>query len=117
MSDLLNQSADFDDEDQPTNAPHTDEFAVLDRPENVRNSLAIRIYKGSYRNASVKDTTFEIGDIKMPFDSYKGFLRVQVKCHWYGWQPEFSNIHVKLVGDWELIPNYTGKVMRNFREA
>ena len=117
MSDLLNQSADFDDEDQPTNAPHTDHFAVLDRPENVRNSLAIRIYKGSYRNAPVKDTIFEIGDIKMPFDAHKGVLRVQVKCHWYDWKPMHSNIHVKLDGDWELIQNYSGEVLRNFRGA
>ncbi len=117
MSNLLNQSSSFDDEDQPSNAPHTDESAVLDSPATVNNVLAIRIYKGSYRNASINDKIFEIGDIKMPFDCHNGVLRVQVKCRWYGWKPDHSNIHIKLDGDWELIPTHNGEVARNFVKA
>jgi len=117
VSNLLNQSSSFDDEDQPSNAPHTDESAVLDSPATVSNVLAIRIYKGSYRNASINDKIFEIGDIKMPFDCHNGVLRVQVKCRWYGWKPDHSNIHIKLDGDWELIPTHNGEVARNFVKA
>jgi hypothetical protein len=117
VSNLLNQSSSFDDEDKPIHAPHTDEFAVLEAPVTVSNVLAIRIYKGSYRNASINDQTFEIGDIKMPFDCHNGALRVQVKCLWYGWKPDHSNIHIKLEGDWELIPNHSGEVARNFVKA
>jgi hypothetical protein len=114
VSNLFNQSSSFDDEDQPSNAPHTDESAVLEPPAYVSNVLAIRVYKGSYRNASIHDQTFEIGNIKMPFDCHNGILRVQVKCRWYGWKPDQSNIHIKLEGDWELIPNYSGEVAKNF---
>jgi hypothetical protein len=117
MSDLLNQPSSFDDEDQPIDAPHTDEFAVLEPPAYVSNVLAIRVYKGSYRNASINDRIFEIGDTKMPFDCHNGLLRVQVKCSWYGWKPVHSNIHLKLEGDWELIPNYSGDVAKNFAKA
>ena len=117
MSDLLNQPDDFDDEEKPLNAPYSDEFALTENLDYITNSLSIRISKGSYRNASIKNKTFEIGDIKMPFDSYNGVLRVQVICRWYGWKPKNSYIHLKLDGDWQLLPNHSGEVSRNFRKA
>lgn len=117
MSNLLSQSADFDDEDEPINGPNTDEFAVTEDSDFITNSLAIRIYNGSYRSAEIHDKTFEISDVNMPFDLHNGVLRVQVKCRWYDWKPTQSYIHVKLVGDWQLLPNHSGKVSRNFKKA
>jgi hypothetical protein len=117
MIDLSYQSDDFDDEDQPLNAPHSDEFALTENFDYVTNSLSIRIFKGSYRHAKINDKVFEIGDIEMPFDSHNGVLRVQVKCHWYKWKPKHSYIHVKLDGNWQLLSNHSGEVSRNFRQA
>jgi hypothetical protein len=117
MSNVSNQSANFDDEEHPINAPHTDELAVVKGSAQVNGVLAIRIYRGSYRNAVIHDEIFEIGDVKMPFDSFKGVLRVQVNCRWYGWEPKHSHIHLTLDGDWQLLQSYTGLVSRDFGRA
>ncbi len=114
MSNTTNQSREFDDEDEPINAPHTDESAKLADPVKITNTLAIRIIDGSYRNAHITDAVFEIGDIKQPFDVYDGKLRVQVKCTWYGWKPKKSEIHISLGKKWELVNPYDGLVCKNF---
>ena len=114
MTDTANQIDELSDEESPINIPHTDEFAVVTNPEQVNNTLAIKVYKGSYRKAAINNAIFEIGDIKKPFDIRAGKLRVQVKCHWYDWKPKESWIHITLSGDWELLPEHTGEVLRHF---
>ncbi len=39
MSDLLTQSDDFDDEDQPLNMPHSDEFSLTENFDYVTITL------------------------------------------------------------------------------
>lgn len=78
----------------------------------VVDVLAVRITKGSLRGSTF-DGVFELADIAEPFDINNGKLRVEVKVGWYGMRPKTTWTHITLSNEWELLRNYSGKVIHN----
>ena len=78
----------------------------------VEDVLAIRITNGHLRGSDF-DGVFELADIPKPFDVFSGKHRVEVKVGWFGMKPKGTWSHITLNGDWELIRNYSGKVVHN----
>ena len=97
------------------NIPHTDPKATVISHRKIVDTLAIRIISGSIRDAVVCDEVFEIADNPQPFGIHDGVLRAEVKCFWYARKPPSSWMHIKLLGDWELIHNYSGEVADNIQ--
>jgi hypothetical protein len=81
----------------------------------VANALAIRITKGSLRSSEF-DGVFELADVPKPFDLHDGKLRVEVMVGWFGMKPKTTWSHVTLSGDWELLRNWSGKVVHNLSD-
>ncbi len=79
---------------------------------DVVNALAIRITNGHLRGSDF-DGVFEVADATDPFDVFAGKQRVEVKVGWFGMKPKTTWSHITLNGDWELIRNYSGKVIHN----
>ena len=83
---------------------------------HVVDVLAIRIADGHLRGSDFSGV-FEVAEVPQPFDVYDGKHRVQVKVGWFGMKPKTSWSHVTLRGEWELIRNYSGKVVHNLSEG
>lgn len=79
---------------------------------HVVDVLAIRITNGHLRGSDF-DGVFEVAEVPRPFDLYAGKHRVEVKVGWFGMKPKSTWSHITLNGDWELIRNYSGKVVHN----
>lgn len=79
---------------------------------HVVDVLAIRISDGHLRGSNFSGV-FEVADVPQPFDLFDGKHRVQVKVGWFGMKPKTSWSHITLNGEWELIRNYSGKVVHN----
>ncbi len=79
---------------------------------HVVDVLAIRITNGHLRGSDF-DGVFELADVPKPFDVYAGKHRVEVKVGWFGMKPKSTWSHITLNGEWELIRNYSGKVVLN----
>ena len=79
---------------------------------HVVDVLAIRITNGHLRGSNF-DGIFELADVPKPFDVFAGKHRVEVKVGWFGMKPKSAWSHITLNGEWELIRNYSGKVVHN----
>ena len=79
---------------------------------HVVDVLAIRITNGRLRGSDF-DGVFELADVPKPFGLYAGALRVEVKVGWFGMKPKTTWSHITLNGEWELVRNYSGKVVHN----
>ena len=97
------------------NITHNDTKATVISHRKIVDTLAIRIISGSIRDAVVCDEVFEIADNPQPFGIHNDVLRAEVKCFWYARRPPSSWMHIKLLGDWELIHNYSGEVADNIQ--
>ena len=97
------------------NIPHTDPNATVISHRKIVGTLAIRIISGSIRDADVCDEVFEIADNPQPYGIHTDVLRAEVKWFWYARKPPSSWMHIKLLGDWELIHNYSGEVADNIQ--
>jgi len=78
----------------------------------VVDVLAIRITNGHLRGSDF-DGVFEVAETSDPFDVFAGKQRVEVKVGWFGMKPKTTWSHITLNGEWELIRNYSGKVVHN----
>lgn len=81
----------------------------------VVDVLAIRITNGHLRGSNF-DGVFELANVQQPFDVVDSKHRVQVKVGWFGMKPKKSWSHITLNGEWELIRNYSGKVVHNLAD-
>lgn len=79
---------------------------------HVLDVLAVRIVNG-YLRGSTFDGVFEVADVPQPFSLHSGVIRVEVKVGWFGMKPKTSWSHITLSGEWQLIKNYSGKVVHN----
>jgi hypothetical protein len=79
---------------------------------HVVDVLAIRIVDGHLRGSSF-DGIFEVADIPQPFSVHTGNLRIEVKVGWFGMKPKTTWSHITLGNEWQLLRNYTGKVVHN----
>jgi hypothetical protein len=79
---------------------------------HVVDVLAIRVANGHLRGSDF-DGVFEVADVPKPFSIHTGDLRVEVKVGWFGMKPKTTWSHITLNGEWELIRNYSGKVVHN----
>jgi hypothetical protein len=86
-----------------------DRKATVQDHKSVKGVMAIRVKKASIRLATVSDV-FEIDLIARPFSIKRGKLNVEVRCGWYGRKPPTEWMTLILGKDWELLPEYTGKV-------
>ena len=59
---------------------------------------------------------FELANTTQPFGVFNGALRAEVKCTWYDRKPPTSWMHIQLLDNWELIPNYCGEVADNIAQ-
>ena len=92
--------------------PNTDAKASVSRLRNAVDVLAIKVGQASVRQATVSGW-FEVADVPNPFTYEKGWLQVQVKCHWYGLKPETEWTHLKIENKYQLVRRYTGEVADN----
>ena len=54
-----------------------------------------------------------MADVPKPFDSFAYKQRLQVKVGWLGIKPRSSWAHITLNGEFEMICDYSGKVVHN----
>jgi hypothetical protein len=97
-----------------TGVKKTDPNAKVVRHRKVLDTLAIRVKKAELRLSTLNDV-FEVADIPKPFTIDDGVLTVQVKCLWDDRKPKKTWAHIRLLGDWDLIRNYTGQVADNIK--
>jgi len=91
---------------------NTNPNATVNRTRKALDTLAIRVESAGLRMATVSDV-FEVADIPQPFSLVNGELKVEVKCLWYDRKPPTSWAHLTLIGNWELIRNFSGEVADN----
>jgi hypothetical protein len=94
--------------------PYTHKDAKPTSYRTVKNALAVKL-NGRYRDARFKGT-FEVFPHKRPFRIHEGQLRVLVDCKWFGDRPGSAALKVELSGTWELLRDYSGKVVDNIGE-
>lgn len=96
--------------------PHTHARAKPESYRLVKNVLAVLVHEGSLRESTFKDCYFELSDSSEPFDTFNGKTRAEVKVLWFGKKPKTTWTHITLNGKWELLRNYTGKVVANISQ-
>ena len=95
------------------NVPVTDAKAHIVASESVKGSAAIHVTKASIRNAEIENCCFELASpVSVPKMRW-GANRIEVKCLWYGRKPPTSWMHIAVLGDYEIIENYSGEVVRD----
>jgi hypothetical protein len=72
----------------------------------------VRIVNG-YLRGSTFDGIFEVAEVPQPLSLHAGVLRVEVKVGWFGMKPKTSWSHVTLGDKWQLMRNYSDKVVHN----
>jgi hypothetical protein len=79
--------------------------------------MALCVEKASIRNATVSGW-FEIADVENPFTYENQSLTVQVKCHWYGLQPEKKKdwMRLRITTKYQFVRRFRGDVVDNVEE-
>ena len=97
--------------------PNTNKYATVAGSRPVVDVMAICVPKGSIREAKVAGW-FEVADVERPFTYEDGSLTVQVKCYWYGLQPEKKKQWMKLriSNKYQFVRRFTGDVVNNVEE-
>lgn len=94
--------------------PHKHQSAAPSESRYVVDVPAIRIKNGHLRGSDF-DGVFELADVTLPINVLGGKLKAEVKVGWFGRRPLKSWAHITLNGDWELLKNYSGKVVHNLK--
>jgi hypothetical protein len=96
---------------------NTNEHATVQGYRSVMDVMALCVKKANIRNATVGGW-FEIADVESPFTYEDGSLTVQVKCHWYGLQPEKKKQWMKLRihNNYQFVRRFSGEVVHNVEE-
>lgn len=93
--------------------PNTSKFAKPCDWEEVRETTAVDIKNGYYREA-LFNGVFEISDIDKMYANSPKCKRVIVKTHWFGCRPSTKWPAILIENaEYEILSNYTGKVVRN----
>lgn len=79
---------------------------------HVEDVLAIRIVDGHFRGSNF-DGIFEVADVPQPFSVHTGSIRIEVKVGWFGMKPKTTWAHITLGNEWQLLKNYSGRVVHN----
>jgi hypothetical protein len=93
--------------------PNTYPNAKPESFRQVKNALAVLIHEGFLRGSTFRDCYFEVAESKEPFDIFDGKTRVEVKVLWFGRKPKTTWAHITLNGNWELLRNFSGTVVKN----
>ena len=97
-----------------TGVRNTNPNAKVVQHRKVLDTLVVQVKKAELRLATLNDV-FEVADIPKPFSVDDGVLTVQVKCLWDDRKPKKTWAHLKLLGDWELVRNFSGQVADNIK--
>jgi hypothetical protein len=99
------------------NVVRSNAHAKPQRTRKVVDVMALCVSNGSIRDAFVSGW-FEIADVERPFTYEKGFLTVQVKCHWYGLKPAGGTdwMHLKISNTYQFVRRFSGDVIDNIEE-
>jgi hypothetical protein len=81
----------------------------------VRNARVVRVSNAHLRGSNFGGV-FELADTQDPSDFFDGQERAEVKVGWFGMKPKTTWSHITLGDEWELIENYSGKVVHNLGE-
>lgn len=96
-----------------TDVRHTNKHATPVEFDDVQNMEVVFVEEVSIRDAIVRSAYFEIADATTVGAPFHGKPSVEVQCLWYGCKPRTTWMHLTLLGRWEVIPNFSGKVGRN----
>lgn len=94
--------------------PMTDAAAIPKCVRAVSNVPAIKIQKGAIRNAQFENCIFELVSENDTPKMRWGMKRILVKCLWFGKKPPTTWMHVGIIGEFDIIQNYTGDVVEGF---
>ena len=99
------------------NVIHSNAHAEPQRTRKVVDVMALCVSKASIRKAFVSGW-FEVADVERPFTYEKGFLTVQVKCHWYGLKPAGGTdwMHLQISNHYQFVRRFSGEVIDNIEE-
>ena len=79
----------------------------------AENIQAVKITKGSFRSAPVSGF-FELASQETDYKIDKnGKKTIEVKLGWFGVKPPTTWAHVTILGDSNIINNYSGSVVHN----
>jgi hypothetical protein len=81
----------------------------------VMNVRAVHIHEGYLRGATFNNCYFEVADCIDPFDTYAGKSRIEVKVLWFDRKPATTWTHITLIGNFELLDDYSGSVVENIK--
>ena len=96
-----------------TGVPHTNKHAVPVGFDDVRNMEVVFVEEVLICDAVVRSACFEIADATTVGAPYHGKPSVAVRCLCYECKPRSTWMHRTLLGGWEVIPNFSGKVVTN----
>jgi hypothetical protein len=81
----------------------------------VKNARVVRVNNAHLRGSDFSGV-FELADVTDPFDFFDGKERAEVQVGWFGMKPKTTWSHITLGEGWELIENFSGKVVHNLGE-
>ena len=98
--------------------PNVNPHATVQGHRSVIDVMVLCVDKASIRSATVSGW-FEVADAENPFTYEDGSLTVQVKCHWYGLQPEKKKQWMKLriTNAYQFVRRFSGDVVDNVEEV